>query len=90
MGYSRRDAANLLAWRQGVPTTQAGVGNFWASIAARLNTALPASGTPAAAQRASPSARSGKPAGATVDWTAIAAGLNAEAGLRAAARTGAT
>ena len=88
MGYSRRDAANLLAWRQSVPTTQAGLDNFWASITAGLNASLPASGTPAA-RHASPSARSGKPAGATVDWTAIAAGLNAEAGLRAPARNGA-
>jgi hypothetical protein len=39
---NRRDAANLAAWRQGIPTTQAGVDAMHAEMAAKLNATLPA------------------------------------------------
>jgi hypothetical protein len=45
MKTSRRDVANMLARRQGVPTTQAGIDAMHATIVSRLNAALPARAT---------------------------------------------
>jgi hypothetical protein len=81
---SRRDAANMMARRQGVPTTQAGVDAMHAEIVSRLNATAPSpsSRMPVGAGRTSQSAGSNKPTQTTVDWGSIVTKLNAEAGLK--------
>ena len=85
---TRRDAANLVAARQGAPTSSAEIDAMWTSIAAGLNATLPVTRGPIGSPRASVARSSGKPTPAETDgmWTSIAAGLNAEAGLRPPAR----
>ena len=39
--FSRRAAANIAAWRQGIPKTQAGVDAMWAGIVGKLNATIP-------------------------------------------------
>ena len=84
---TRRDAGNLMALRQGVPVSQAGIDAMHREIVAKLNATLPA--------RTSPSTSSPKPAPsrgprgqAEIDamYAEIAAKLNAEAGLKTPAR----
>jgi hypothetical protein len=81
---SRRDAANMMARRQGVPTTQAGVDAMHAEIVSKLNATapLPSSRVPVGAARTSP-AGGAKPTQESVDsmWAGLARNLNAEAGL---------
>jgi len=74
---SRRDAANVMAWRQGIPQTQAGIDAMYAALAAKLN----ASQKPIEARRASSTTGGAKPIQSQVDWRSIVAKLNAEARL---------
>jgi hypothetical protein len=86
---SRRDAANMMARRQGVPTTQAGVDAMHAEIVSRLNATAPSpsSRMPVGAARPSP-AGGAKPSQASADamWAGLARQLNDEAGLAAPAK----
>ena len=83
---SRRDAANMLAWRQGVQTSQAAVDSMWSQIVTRLNSTL-AGRVPIVAARPSPEASGfvGR-VNAAVDWASIASAFNTEAGLKTPAR----
>lgn len=78
---ARRNAANLHAMRSGVPAHQSAIDAFWGGIANKLNATLPRRQEPIEARRASSTTGEAKLAQAAVDWTAIAAKLNAEAGL---------
>jgi hypothetical protein len=78
---SRRDAANIAAWRQGIPKTQACLDGMWGAIAGRLNATLPSKQTPVEARLASPQAAGGRRANTAVDWGSIVASLNADAGF---------
>jgi len=86
MTASYRYAANILAARSGVPSKQDGIDKFWSGIVERLNTTL-SNREPIGARLASPDAAGGRPDNAAVDWASIAARLNAEAGLKAPARS---
>jgi hypothetical protein len=86
---SRRDAANIAAWRQGIPTTQAGVDKMWTGIVARHNASLPARAQPDL--NATPSPRPASRARQSQSepdsmWAGIAMGLNEQAGLPTPAR----
>jgi hypothetical protein len=75
---SRRDAANIAVWRQGLPTTQAGVDAMWSGVVGKINATIPASPTHFSL---SSHARTSAGEQRAVDWTSIATGLNAEADL---------
>ena len=87
---SRRDAANIAAWRQGIPRTQAGVDKMWTGIVARRNASLTARAQPDLNAAPSPRPASRVPqsqAEADAMWTDIARRGNAEAGLKTPTRT---
>jgi hypothetical protein len=84
---ARRNAANMTALRSGVPAHQSGIDAFWGDIAEKLNATLPRSQEAIEVRRASSTTGGAKPSHATVDWTTIAANLNAEAGLSSPVRT---
>jgi hypothetical protein len=79
---ARQRAANMMAQRQGLSTTQAGVDALWSGIVGKLNAALPKTQEPVGAARTSPSGGA-KPTQESVDsmWAGLARNLNAEAGL---------
>jgi hypothetical protein len=84
---SKRNAANMMARRQGIPQTQAGIDAMHADLVAKLNATLPASQeTPIEAARASSTIGGAKPIQAKVDWGSIADTLNREAGLKTPTR----
>lgn len=83
--FSRRAAANIAAWRQGIPETQAGVDKMWTGIVAKLNANLPTRAQPDLNSTPSPRPASRAPqsqAEADAMWAGIAHRGNAEAGLR--------
>jgi uncharacterized protein (DUF736 family) len=82
---SRRDAANIAAWRQGIPTTQVAIDASWAGIVAKLNATLPVRAQPDLNSTPSQRPASRAPHGQheiDAGWAGIVARLNAEAGLR--------
>ena len=80
-GSKRRDAANIAAWRQGIPQSQAGIDAMWRGIAGRLNATLPTTRGPSEARLVSPQAASARAPDVVIDWAGIANKLNAEAGF---------
>jgi hypothetical protein len=86
---SRRDAANIAAWRQGFPTTQAGVDAMGSGIVGKLNATIPVSRSAVSLSSPARTSATGleKPLERAVDWSAIASALNREAGLTPPARS---
>jgi hypothetical protein len=86
---SRRAAANIAAWRQGIPTTQAGVDKMWTGVVGKLNATIPASRSPVDLSSPARTSAAGpeRPLERAVDWAAISGSLNREAGLAAPARS---
>jgi hypothetical protein len=84
----RRNAANLIVLRSGVPADQAGIDAMWSGIVAKLNKAVPASRTQIGLWSARSSASGpGKPKQRVVDWGSILTELKAEAGVKTPVRS---
>ena len=87
---SFRDAANIAAWRQGIPTTQVSVDKFWAAIVARHNASLPTRAQADLNSTPSPRPASRVPqsqAESDAMWSSIARERNAEVGLKSPSRS---
>jgi hypothetical protein len=84
---ARQRAANMMAQRQGIPTTQAAIDAEWRGIVAKLNATLRTQ-EPIRAGRTSPAAGSAKPTQGDIDagWALVVSKLNAESGLAPPAR----
>jgi hypothetical protein len=84
------DVVNRSPFRKAVaPRTtsnQASADALWDGIVSRLNMTVPVNRAPVASVRTSPAAANTQPTERAVNWSAIAADLNASAGLTPSAR----